>query len=127
MVDKVAELSGIRLDYWVAKANGMEPHYFTPPNGHAGDAYVWVYKENYPFEPSFEWGLFGPILEREKIQLGYHRAADTWQAWLEEPAERSADGMPHCFCVSGSTPLEAACRAFVMSRFGEEVPRDQSR
>lgn len=60
------------------------------------------------------WRHGGPIIEREKIMpdpMTRHREDTNWQAQI---------WMPYA-CHTGPTPLIAAMRAYVASRFGEEV------
>lgn len=119
---KVSELTGFLLDFWVAKAEGVAeadiidhvaimdeapPSWCRLPNGH-------------PFSPSTSWAHGGPIIEREGIDLEYHKESvlgkeeEWWEAYY-----RDADS---CSCFCADTPLIAAMRAFVASRFGDEVP-----
>jgi len=133
---KTAELTGAQLDYWVAKAEGIEfvmrgdqpatEHEFSP-EGPANeysheDWKMWRY-----YRPSLDWAQGGPIIERERINV-------------LEVAEWSEPGVPpdhwrwtasldndtgyYGFTGNrqeGPTPLIAAMRAYVASKFGEEV------
>ncbi|WP_175787470.1 phage protein NinX family protein [Burkholderia anthina] len=97
---KVSELSGVLLDYWVARAEGMshEQASFVVP----AHAY------------STEWAYGGPIIEREKIATlpCFENGRFYWRA-------------AHPYYVNasvGDTPLIAAMRAYVASKFGNEVP-----
>jgi hypothetical protein len=92
---KVQDLSGAELDYWVAKATGMLRSMSGKREFRLGE-----------FSPSTEWQHGGPIIERKKISLDYYSDSGRW-------------------CENNSffaeTPLTAAMRAFVASKFGEEV------
>ena len=114
---KVAELEGALLDYWVAKAEGLEidsafekglhPHLYVFGDGDLAD-----------FAPSSNWGDGGPLIERGLISLLFlpadspDRTQDRWEAFTnsEGPSFESA------------SPLVAAMRAHVASKFGDDVP-----
>lgn len=109
---KTAELKGALLDYWVAKAEGMDPQVewlmptwnftwrATTPRGtftSSGTRF------------SSDWAVGGPIIERESISIA--PSSTGWSAlWPERRNE-----------AEGPTPLIAAMRAFVASKFGEDV------
>jgi hypothetical protein len=105
---KVSELSGALLDYWVAKAEGFllscdwnQGEYILIGTGE-GDLER--------FSPSTDWTVGGPIIERERI--GIMPVGVEWKAWapLDMDATAVADEL-----------LIAAMRAFVASKFGNEV------
>lgn len=116
---KVAELEAPDLDLWVAKTEGIEPD------------------EDY--RPSSRWEHGGPLIEREGIALRRHRSG-TWYGirssilgdgeqtrWsLERPGSRYGPLSYQVHMVQvrfkGHTPLVAAMRVLVASRFGNEVP-----
>ncbi len=133
---KTAELEGAALDYWVARAElntTLDGLVITPYaknqwtincqdddsiggyicggtiegiklrrtlNLHHGE---WLYR------PSCDWSCGGPIIERERIVL--EPTVSEWSA--------AVDGITGW--EFGKTPLIAAMRAFVASRFGDEV------
>ena len=66
---------------------------------------------DYLYNPSVNWLLGGPIIEREKIDSYYN---GEWNACLQD-----VDGTPDYW--SGPTPLIAAMRCYVASKLGEEV------
>lgn len=107
---KTAELTGELLDHWVAKAEGKPfIHYFADESH--GELHF-----------STDWAQGGPIIERERIALTYDKALD-WSAFHDayidiagyQRAEKNT-------AEDGPTPLIAAMRAYVASKFGEEVP-----
>jgi len=112
---KVSDLSGAELDYWVIKAGGREARFLAevaqilrPQYEHRGIGSIW-----FTFQPSTEWRDGGPIIERELI--GLQAVADGWFAGIcRPPAPGMRDGR-------GPTPLIAAMRCFVASKFGENV------
>lgn len=118
---KVSELTGSVLDYWVAKAEGVSGLVEKDgrmchvrewdPEGMAWrnslkDWVMWI-----DYAPSQRWDHGGPIIERERIGT----------AWAEEVVAWAA-ARPGGANHYGPTPLIAAMRAYVASRFGELVP-----
>jgi hypothetical protein len=142
---KVSELTGAELDYWVAQCELT-----STLDGllikQAGDKrWTIVDKEDgsifglicdgiiarskarrelslpqnvFYYQPSVDWAYGGPLIERSGICIERedHDGAE-WYAqipkWANGPAWQQA---------TGKTPLIAAMRAFVASKFGEEVP-----
>jgi hypothetical protein len=114
---KVSELSGALLDYWVARAAGItnanENEIKYPPKVYFGP--LDGSKDMELFSPSTNWAHGGPIIERERIMLdGRSRAGNPINYWCA----RLAPGRLYF----GETALVAAMRAYVASKFGEEVP-----
>lgn len=121
------------LDYWVARADGLEfvlrgqqPafEFDFDPERHAQEHVMGkVMKQYVWFLPSTNWAQGGPIIERERIDLngGAVEECDTWRA---RTLLRSVSGqnMAPCYGMEAASPLVAAMRAFVASKFGEEVP-----
>lgn len=117
MGKKVSELEGAELDYWVAKAEGH-------------DAEVWGQDcmvrtpftvETLQFNPSHNWSYGGPIIERERINLEYPREG-FWVSsiWIKHE-NREKTGYKTFVIQQGATALIAAMRAYVASKFREEV------
>lgn len=101
------DLVGAQLDYAVGKANGIDVEI------RAG---MCCYKGlNAAYDPSTNWLLGGPIIEREHIMLEPSGENGAWcaQIWMPELI-----GWWH---IEGKTPLIAAMRIFVRSKFGDEV------
>lgn len=96
---KTSALEGAALDWAVATCLGKENTWgkapFIPYDYHMGYRY------------SKEWRIFGPIIEKEKIQIQYVNGA--WRAIL--PTDE----------ISGPTLLVAALRCFVASKLGAAV------
>lgn len=119
---KVSELEGALLDAAVAKAadrlftlEGFGSLAHLAPLCWAVGACLNEGRGDYwaPFSPSSSWADGGPIIEREQICLNSEAttlAGFIWQAMVPENS-----------WVSGATPLVAAMRAYVASKFGEEV------
>jgi hypothetical protein len=123
---KVSELTGEALDYWVARAANIAIK-------RRADGFLYT-DEDHPklWQPSNFWDTAGPIIERERI--GIFEGAQ-WPEPGTPPAQwvwyACVDGAPNYGTnlesydhptVSGPTPRIAAMRAFVASKFGEEVP-----
>lgn len=89
---KTSELTGVALDWAVAKAEGYP------------DEEILVDCENY----SADWRWGGSIIEREKIAL-FLNGNDEWAA---------TDGIKNAV---GDTPLIAAMRCYVASKLGDEI------
>lgn len=115
---KTSELTGALLDVAVAKAEGLlhqagegqTPVIQADGNRFIGDpvasASIW--------SPSSVWDHGGPIIDRDHISTrhdedGYSTPDEPWCA---------ESGV---FWAIGPTPLVAAMRAYVVSKFGDEV------
>jgi len=114
---KVQEVTGALLDYWVARAEGWT---FGPPHRtHEWD--VWRDSDGsivgtipaQAFQPSTDWAQAGPIIERERIALDPLTRQGTTGEWVAQITGP---------CQFADTPLGAAMRAYVASKFGDEVP-----
>lgn len=125
---KVSELTGAELDYWVAKAEGDDAVIHTDEKG------PWCQRiKRFPngghsaghFEPSSKWYEGGPIIEREHIELTCVLIGDEgkvrWEAWLQGTPYLLSDDPCEMCDQHGPTPLIAAMRAYVASKFDEEV------
>ncbi|MDF0506549.1 DUF2591 family protein [Burkholderia cenocepacia] len=121
---KVSELTGAMLDYWVARTEGR------PPDEVEINEYGQCCIEGpsnfneLPFHPSDYWMQGGPIIEREGI-TPVHWGPNDWGAfigpqgtYIDEKRPFDDDGP-----IQGApTPLVAAMRAYVASKFGDTVP-----
>jgi hypothetical protein len=111
-----ADLTGDLLALWVARAEGMEPranhfgYWVVNPSeknqfeGYIGDKAGDLSPKYAPHE---NWAQGGPIIEREKI--GLVMRPDGWLAGYAHHAIGTGGLAP--------TPLIAAMRAFVASKF----------
>lgn len=114
MLKKISELELYKIDFLVAKAQGLDAHITNElvfvKNGNKNDCFPNDYYSP-TTNPSQAW----PIIEREKIgtwvcTCGVNQGL--WKAMIDEPIE----------CVQyGKTSLEAAMRCFLVSIYGEEV------
>jgi hypothetical protein len=110
---QVVDLTGTQLDYWVAKAEAIELKY--------SDAMQQWRVMDEPTEiwwqPHVDWSQAGPIIEREGI--GFFRAESPGPEYGDE-AWVASDAHDAC-TYRGNTPLIAAMRAYIASKFGIEV------
>lgn len=114
---KVAELDGAELDCAVAKAMGMI-WAFVPTDPEFGFRRALCVAECTPnphidgfpvFAPSTQWEHGGPIIHREMIGIACYGNQSGGYIWRSNHNQ------------FGPTPLIAAMRAYVASRFGETV------
>lgn len=107
---KTVELTGVALDWAVAKCEGATNEWDSDkPFFWHRVACIRIDGHDVNYTPSTSWLMGGPIIEREGIQLA--RVGNVWEAWVD------ADGV---FC-QGPTPLIAAMRCYVASELGDEV------
>lgn len=106
---KTSELSGAALDWAVAKCEEVQWARWNL-NGWSND-----------------WSMGGEIIEREKISLIWMEFADE-QYWLasidavrREHEMFNGIDLPYEHEARGTTPLEAAMRAYVKSKMGDDV------
>lgn len=142
MKHKVAELEGALLDAAVAKAEGR---LVTPADDHpsqpgyceksmrewsdfvvrwyaeSGEEGGWEAMRNQG-SPSTEWEIGGPIIEKWRIDVS---SPDEWTDDLRWYAgiyeSKTLSGTRMMYEQRGDTPLIAAMRAYVASKFGDEV------
>ncbi|MFM0503992.1 phage protein NinX family protein [Paraburkholderia caffeinilytica] len=107
---KVSELKGELLDYWVARALGYASR-DDVPSSLTGEWAENGFKNEW--QPSIDWAQGGPFIERERIELECNSEGMWYAKRLEDEYMRHEEG---------ATPLIAAMRAYVASKFGEEVP-----
>lgn len=92
---KVSELTGSELDYWVAMAEGMEANIVC----------------DWGFSPSRRWHDGGPIIEQAEITVRPSIVpGNGWVAYIDAGC-----------CFYADAPLTAAMRAYVASKYGQEV------
>ena len=110
-----SELTGKQLDLAVAKAQG----YITSSDGISTltqiDGRLFIIGPTLSgdsksrYTPSTNWAQGGPLIEQELIQTAY-----TTLGWRAQGFDYN--------CVSyGPTPLIAAMRCYVASKFGDEI------
>ncbi|MDR5776270.1 MULTISPECIES: phage protein NinX family protein [unclassified Caballeronia] len=113
----VDQLTGAQLDYWVARAEGMQAEV-----KHACGAdwcQIDVQHVGYlQYQPSENWHITAPIAERQRY-LTYPRLREDGK--LEWLAEAHLNPDFHGMCTDES-PKVAICRLRVAEKFGYEVP-----
>ncbi|HDR9036106.1 TPA: DUF2591 family protein [Burkholderia vietnamiensis] len=121
---KVSELEGPLLDFWVARAEGNLGHGSTCPQDAVVEHYGYGGEVEFRsslcnWTPSTDWDDGGPIIDRVPFGI-FERVDGGWGAGIY----RKQPGMRD-LCVSyqtGDMLLIAAMRAYVASKFGDEVP-----
>lgn len=111
---KVSELTGARLDLCVAKIDGHLGSIVGSlclVHVRADGLRVGALRGGLIFEPSANWAHGGPIIERERLEL------------RNEPNGQFSAMGDGCH-ATGHTMLIAGMRAYVASKFGDEVPDD---
>jgi hypothetical protein len=112
---KTSELTGVLLDYWVAKGEGHRVRLVDDDLVvfyEGGDDTGRKERRGPVFSPSSEWHDGGPIIERERIAM---RPVEG--EWITDHMSNAGT-----FIGVGTTPLIAAMRAYVASKFGDTVP-----
>ena len=107
---KTSELTGVALDWAVAKAEGYTG---VALESRTGEWYT----------PSTDWAQGGPIIEREGITLSRNEQKSFvgQQPWVSYFIEHLfTDEYEHEYQY-GPTPLIAAMRCYVASKLGDEV------
>lgn len=102
---KTTELTGVALDWAVAKANGASELYL----------YDFAKGEHRDVSHSTKWALGGPIIEREELMLNRVDGFDDIWA-CDDYAGNVSSGY-----IFGPTPLIAAMRCYVASKLGDEI------
>ena len=123
---KVTDMYGWQLDVATAMAEGWrrddeDPTAWWPPaeiDYH--DACASITRDgieaHFGYHPASNWAHGGPIIERERITLTplpEPAAAGHLSGWIATPQRYHGQ--------HGSSALEAAMRAYVASKFGDEV------
>ncbi|WP_250528826.1 phage protein NinX family protein [Caballeronia sp. ATUFL_F1_KS4A] len=112
----VSELSGAQLDYWVAKAEGMDAEVKRA----CGMEWCQVDVQSVGlihYQPSDDWHIAAPIAERQRYVTYPRMRAGGKVEWL---AESQLNPEFHGIMVDES-PKVAICRLRVAEVFGLEV------
>lgn len=115
MKHKTAELEGVLLDAAVATAEGLV-YRMGPWDTDRSKTACYVdgfqYMGSCTYDPSYTWGIGGPIIEREQVATACVGLPPLhWMAVVRGSERR----------FYGDSPLVAAMRAYVATKFGEEV------
>jgi hypothetical protein len=125
---KTSELTGELLNYWVARAEGLPaPELYDAGYGEAPQCYYdterWA-----RYEPTQDWAEGGPIIERMMLDgWGIWRYSDHDEFTCSNTDTEALPFKPNNYdgewiSMEGPTILIAALRAYVASKFGDEVP-----
>jgi hypothetical protein len=112
----VSDLSGPALDWAAAHCEGTGKHWLERWNAGVDKRFVYC---QVLYNYSTNWGIAGPIIEREGIYLW--RPYGSKGAWSAKMADWSNDQVAH-----NDKPLIAAMRCYVASRLGDtvEIPEE---
>jgi hypothetical protein len=112
---KTSEAKDQMLNYLVAKAEGIELSHGCYNRLLVDGRMSAGQKMLAPYNPSTDWALAGPIIERERISIEdcQDGAGLYWEATRIEPPAVSE--------ARGPTPLIAVMRCYVISKLGDEV------
>lgn len=107
---KTSELTGAALDWAVAKAKGYADFVLDPKR------FMEMHETGH-YNYSTEWTQGGPIIEQEMIAIRVytkHGSKEGGPYWVADAPGGALEG-------GGDTPLEAAMRAYVWMKLGDEV------
>jgi len=107
---KTSELQGAALDWAVAKCEGKGIEFDDPKDPRLTLDGI-AYQPLHSYTPSTDWAQGGPIIEREKINLG-SVLCDGREFWTATMYLAESEG---------PTPLVAAMRCYVASKLGDEI------
>jgi len=109
---KTSELKAAALDWAVAKAEGKKPS--------IERNLIWTRGKNTPyalFQPSIDWAIGGPIIERELIEIYPIGVLACNVEWCARKVDTDGDLM----YLYGDTPLISAMRCYVASKMGNDI------
>lgn len=130
MGKKVADLEGAELDYWVARALGLDAEIAPHPVVRGINACVVNWDDGplgvnpIQYEPHRDWREGGPIIERLDFDLLHDPEGSRFAGVGQRGASLflpSRPGEVVTVDYLGPTYLIAAMRCVVASKFGEEV------
>ena len=117
---KTSELTGVALDWAVAKCNGKTLHYFVD-DPFKKDPWLTVDgnadQPLHSYTPSTDWAQGGPIIERAGVAIDCVQSDGEIAGWIAQlPMFREAK-----YEEPSPTPLIAAMRCYAASKLGDEV------
>ncbi len=123
---RVNDLSGGKLDYCVARILGLNGLRLEPEGTCTYIDSSLSIGVRVPFFPSVDWAQGGPLIDRERIEVvPWNEPPHITEDWRARTFTSVADGSHALREWKGSTPLIAAMRAYVASKFGEVVPDEE--
>ena len=127
----VADLTGAELEYWVARAEGIDAEQLEIREVPRTDLKICVYTEppilGWMSKPqrslaySTVWAQGGPLIEKHRIWLQPVDAGGTWMGDHQPKAGWLARVVGAAVNERDAQPLIAAMRALVASVYGDEV------
>lgn len=121
----VATITGVELDYWVARAEGIPAEQLEIRDVPRTDLKIcvytappisgWMSKPQRSLAYSTVWAQGGPLIDKYLIEIERPRKGEhvgQWSAWMD------GDNA----CGYGETALIATMRALVASVYGDSVP-----
>ena len=121
MNSKVSCLSNAELDYWVARAEGIQ-HVKIQEVPRTNEKICVIGAENgvMRYDPSTNWSVFGPLLKKHNVFYESSNIPEKGPVFaLIEDSERG-----YVCGEFGDDLLIAACRCIVTSKFGDKVPKE---
>lgn len=126
---KTAELTGVLLDYWTARADGKTTKILKPGDKinsmRVKEEMCAVLTPGYAdwWQPFHVYaGSCGEIIDREHITVAWQPMKGEWMAGLVETEGGSM--LDFHWLGFDEIRLVAAMRAFVASKFGAELPNE---
>ncbi len=119
---KTSELQGATLDWAVAKCEGVWVEYVDDEI-----TQCLLQKPSGRYAPSTDWAQGGPIIEREKLGVWWathyvdDEGVEYGNHWYAEPGCTDDNADEPYRVATGSTPLIAAMRCYVVNKLGDEV------
>jgi hypothetical protein len=114
---KTNELSGVALDWAVAKCEGEDVQYIDD-----GITQCLLRASSGRYSPSTDWAQGGAIIEREKIGMWFcDEVVDAETDEVVRGAAWYAETFEGEHGVTGQTALIAAMRCYVASKLGDDV------
>jgi hypothetical protein len=113
---KTTELTGINLDWAVAKCEGATEGWCdNAPFFDSGYPCINIDRCAENYQPSTDWKQGGPIIERNRIYVTFNSSNKGWRSYV------LIGGGGIALSYFGPTPLIAAMRCYVGSKLGDDI------
>jgi len=117
---RIANLEGAQLDYWVARAQGIESIKFNfEGKVLILEGKVWTII----YSPSTDWSQGGPIIDSERMTFATTGTGPRGDDGFEPVVAITYTGRR---AMEGPSHLIAGMRAYLASKFGENVPNQEN-
>lgn len=125
---KTADLTDAYLDYWTGRADGIPASELSIEQHQRGDEMLCVRNE-VRYAPSTDWAHGGQIVDKVTalgIGITPSRMSKNIYASTDDSECIPYDGNWEKAEISqdGPTVMIAVCRAFIASKYGDEVPNE---